>query len=156
MWKVRAALPALVLALVVACAQPSRQLIGVQNELATNRQQWEAVGLIDYRFTFERSCFCPPEFSPRVTITVKNRAVESVRDAESGEVLPDPPYSYTVDDLFDIIQEAIDEAAVEVRAEYNAELGYPVDVYIDTYATVIDEEYSMKIRDFTELPIGPQ
>ncbi len=146
----------LALAFVVACAQLLNPLSAAQEQLDTHRQRWEAVGLIDYRFTFERTCFCPPEFSPTVIITVKNKVVESVQDAQSGELLTNPPYPYTIDDIFTIIQEAIEKGSAEVSATYDAQLGYPIDVYIDTYANAIDEEYSMKVRNFTELPIGPQ
>ncbi len=156
MRQVSALLPTLALVFVVACAQLLNPLSAAQEQLDTHRQRWEAVSLIDYRFTFGRTCFCPPEFSPTVTITVKNKVVESVHNAQSGERLTNPPYSHTIDDIFTIIQEAIDVGAAEVSATYDAKLGYPVDVYIDTYANSIDEEYATKVRDFTELPIGPQ
>lgn len=154
MRKVRTLLPALALAFVAACAQPSGQLLTTQSELDAYWQQWDAMDLNDYRFTFERSCFCPPEFRPRVAITVKNREVESVHDAHSGNLLADPPYSYTIDDLFAIIQGAVDEGAVTVSVSYDPRFGHPVDVYIDTYANVADEEFSMAVRDLVELPVG--
>jgi hypothetical protein len=71
MRRVFAFLPVFALVLVVACGQPSQPLAAAQAQLDTHRQRWEAVGLIDYRFTFNRTCFCPPEFSPTVTTTVK-------------------------------------------------------------------------------------
>ena len=151
-----ALLPVAALVLVVACGQPSDRLSVAQAQLDAHQQQWEAVGLIDYRFTFERSCFCPPEFSPRVAITVRNKAVASVHDAQTGNLLTNPPYSITISDLFADIQEAIYKGSAKVSVEYDIKLGYPVDVYIDPVANAIDEEYFMKVRDFTELPIGPQ
>jgi hypothetical protein len=104
MQKVYTLLPALALAFVAACAQPSSQLLTTQSDLDAHRQQWDALDLEGYRFTFERSCFCPPELRPRVTITVENGLVESVHDAQSGKLLTNPPYSYTINDLFAIVR----------------------------------------------------
>ena len=153
MQKVYTLLPALALAFVAACAQPSSQLLTTQSDLDAHRQQWDALDLDGYRFTFERSCFCPPELRPRVTITVENGLVESVHDAQSGKLLTNPPYSYTINDLFAIIQEAVDEGAAMVSVTYDPRFGHPVDVYIDTYANAADEEFSMAVRDLAELPI---
>ena len=152
MRKVRALLPAL--AFVAACAQPSSQPLTTQSELDAHRQQWDALDLENYRFTFERSCFCPPESRPKVAITVKNGSVKSVHDARSGELLAEPPYSYTVDDLFSVIQGAVDEGAETVSVTYDPQFGNPVDVYIDTHANVADEEFSMAVRDLAELRTG--
>jgi hypothetical protein len=111
-----------------------------------HREQWDEAAPPSYQFTVARVCFCPVEFTqPRVV---------TVRDGQPVSVEPPPlaegDVPATMDEMFDIIEQAIGEAD-EVNVEYDDELGYPVRVEIDVMAEAIDDEQTYEVSGYQSL-----
>ncbi len=71
-----------------------------------------------------------------------------MRDASSGEAFADSLFGlfYTVQGLFDVVQDAIDSGADEVSVTYDPDLHYPTEINIDLI-DVIDEELLVVASD---------
>jgi hypothetical protein len=110
-----------------------------QAELDVNRSVWEDAAITEYTYELNRLCYCG--LAGTLTVTVADHAVVAVT-REDGERIPpqDLHVVETVDDLFDVIQRAIDEKAFRYTVEYHAELGYPTLVDLDPIRNAIDEE----------------
>ena len=118
---------------------PDDPLDGERKRLLEARTLWRAQGLMDYRYTFRRSCFCAPPATDPVIVTVRGNAVVFVARVDDGA--PVDPASYdSIEGLFRLLEEAIDQEAHQVRAEYDAELGFPKTAFIDRDAMIADEE----------------
>lgn len=125
---------------------------GAAAELRTAREKWEKAGFENYTFHFRWQCFCIQEYVSLVELNVEGGKVVSGSYVEGGGDLgPDRLADYMpVDQLFDLIQEAVDRDAHSVRAEYDPDYGYPVDVYIDYDEMIADEEKGFTIEKFVQ------
>lgn len=119
--------------------------------LAASRARWEAQRPGDYRFTYTRSCFCPPQYRGPFDVTVRSGAVADVAYKGEGEPIERPFTEYqTVDDLFALLAEAYARDAARVDATYDPTTGQPTEVYIDYSEQMADEEVG-----FTVEPVRP-
>jgi hypothetical protein len=111
---------------------------------------WQQAGLVSYRYTLRRVCFCLPE-GP-MQITVQGGVVSSIVDTISG--LPVNPSWLgqlgTIDSLLTLAEQAERTAAV-MSAHYDPTWGYPTDLYIDWLAAVADDETSYQITAFVAI-----
>jgi hypothetical protein len=87
-----------------------------------------------------------------VTVTVVDGAVTSVLAQDSTIVIPPGSFLRTVDDLFDLIQDAIDRDAHLIRTGYDPSNGTPRDVYFDYEEFTIDEEFGFEVRNAAPIP----
>lgn len=112
---------------------------------------WQAAGPASYRYTYRRACFCLPR-GP-VVVTVRDRRLESVVEAETGQ--PVPPDSLAlygpVEGLFTQLFDAVAQEAWSIRASYDERLGYPRDSYVDVDPRMVDEEQGFSVADFEPL-----
>ena len=85
-----------------------------QAELTRNRQRWAAAGVHDYVFDYQLLCFCSPESTEPVRITVRQDAVVAVVRQSDG--LPaGTKYGWPrVDALFDDIQGRLDQHVARI------------------------------------------
>jgi hypothetical protein len=134
-----------------ATTTPATDLDTVQQELNTQRQQWQTLNLRDYIYHFERICFCSPEYVDPGLVHVVGGEIDSVEHAVTGDVL-DPSFFLTVDDLFDEVQAAIDSQADEIVVEYNGFFGNPTTIDIDFSKYMADEEMSFRASDLRVIP----
>jgi hypothetical protein len=99
--------------------------------------------VIDYDLRLERVCFCLPVGV--VTVEVRNGVrTDSWVDGEGGrEPLDGDLVAWypTVDELFDLVDDAIVQRAAELRVTYHPVLGYPVDLWVDRSTRIADEEF---------------
>ena len=118
----------------------------VQKRLTESRRKWVEKGIKNYQFEFQRICFCPPAYTKKVKLTVRDGVVESIQQADTGEVVDKSKYEFylTVEGLFDYIQAAIDKKAHSVNVLYDAELGYPTSVEVDYIERAVDDEIRFK------------
>ncbi len=126
----------------------------VQGELDVNRALWDAAAVHDYSMTFQRLClFCNVEFLIPVRITVRGDTIHEVTDLDTGEPVEEPAEGafLTVDEVFDVIQDALDRNAAEIDVRYNSTLGYPTDVVIDFSRSMFDDDTEFQISDLVEL-----
>jgi hypothetical protein len=129
---------------------PSDALDRERERLNQARAQWRSQGFPDYRYTFQRSCFCAPASLEPAVVTVRGGAVVAVDRVTDGAVL-DPSFYYTVEGLFGLLEEAIDGDAAELRVEYDAALGYPRSAFIDRSAMIADEELGFEVSNLQPL-----
>ena len=116
-------------------------------DLERARQRWSVVRPAEYAYTLRRSCFCGPEVTRPVQITVRNGTVVELRYADTG-VLVDQrwaPLFPSIDGLFAIIDDAIARRAERLDLEFDATLGYPVEIDIDYSTRIADEEITYTV-----------
>ena len=124
-----------------------------ERELLRNRQRWVAAGIHDYEFEFRRICFCLPEATETVRITVRNDAVASAVRARDGQPASANVGSWpTVDSLFADVQRSIDQNAERLDVEYDVTYGYPRSIVVDMLATMADDEYFLSAANLRRLP----
>ena len=121
------------------------------SELDENMDRWANSGIEDYRFRFQRLCFCV-SVDP-VEIDVIDGQIVSITLIETGEPPhPDLVDTYlTIDGLFAEIQDAMDRNAFSLSVSYHETLGYPTSIDIDYQANAIDEEMSYRASELVEL-----
>lgn len=116
--------------------------VGEIGDLSRARARWQASGLTDYDFTFQRACFC--EFRGPVLVTVRQGVVQSATIIATGEALTATELERvpTVDGLFEIAAHAA-TAADRVSVRYDPVLGYPTLIDVDWIANAVDDEESL-------------
>ena len=120
------------------------------SDFAEARRRWRLVGPPSYEITVGHGCFCLPEVTRPVVVTVSNGQVVRRRYADDGtevdarwaEAFP------SVDGLFAIIADAYDRDAASVNARYHPYWGYPVSVGIDYVAQMADDEAFYQAEGF--------
>src|SRR5690554_3915691 len=105
--RVAAFLGLVALSVAAACSaggSPSGPVVDV----ASARAAWSDAGIGDYRYDFDRQCFCLPAAVEPVTVEVRDGRVAAVTSRRTG----DPVESsgnvvwYTIEELFALIEEA--------------------------------------------------
>jgi len=132
------------LLLLAALACDSSRLLLASGEttrdLVEARARWNAQRITDYTFTLQRLCFCGETRPMRVT--VRNGEVQSV--VPVGELLPLPgpvaEWYPSITGLFDIVADAIAMPAGSIEARYDAVYGFPLEIAIDYWINVADDE----------------
>lgn len=110
-----------------------------QEALDRNRDLWESQAVGSYTFRLLRSCFCP--VGGEFTVTVSDGAVVAAERTDGSPVpAEDLQYLQTIDDLFDVIQTAIDYRADRFEAEYDRDVGYPALIDLDSDRNAVDDE----------------
>lgn len=112
-----------------------------------HRAAWEAAGVSDYEYEIHRQCECSPEWVRPARVLVIGGEVEEAWYSDSGSLAPSPGYYPTVDDLFDLIEEAIRREAPGLQVSYDPVLQYPTTISIDYDLEVVDDELSITARD---------
>jgi hypothetical protein len=139
--------------LVVGCG-----IFGLDDERDRERERLERAARLwansapsSYRFVLERSCFCIMEVTAPVRIVVEDGAVVSRTYVESGEPVPSEwhPQFPAMEGVFTVLRQAMDQDAATVQVSYDPQLGFPVDAFIDYLAAAIDDELTLRVRDFT-------
>lgn len=126
-----------------------------EKRLDTAQQVWSQAEIADYQFTLAYNCFCVvpkagSDWPDSYTIAVRSGAIESAFDAATGTYVSDSELSLlpTIDDLFEIIQRAIDAKADKVDVSYDGTYGFPTRIDIDRSSTTIDDEYASTVSGF--------
>jgi hypothetical protein len=123
-----------------------------QVELTRNRQRWAAAGIHDYAFDYQLLCFCAPESTAPVRITVRQDAVVAV--VRQGDGFPAGTGNGwpRVDALFDDVERRLDQHAARVTVDYDPTYGYPRAIVVDVAAMAADDEYSHTAANLRPLP----
>jgi hypothetical protein len=106
---------------------------------------WQMSGSGNYYYVQRRLCNCPSEVVTPVGISVREGIVtERLRLYDNVSV----PLQYsqlwgTVDDLFRIIEHALDSDAASLVVYYDRYFGYPTHIAIDYRADVADDEITI-------------
>ncbi len=105
-----------------------------QAALDAAKMRWAETGPADYRFHVQRSCFCPPPYTDRYVVRVRDG--KAVRAPKVIRALS------TVPKLFRLIQEQIDgDGTIEVRY---GKTGLPRSIAADPIPMAADDEFGVK------------
>ncbi|HEV3051145.1 MAG TPA: DUF6174 domain-containing protein [Longimicrobium sp.] len=146
--------PALLLATLAGCGLGDDNSFQ-NNKLTEARTRWDSKGVASYSYILELDCFCAPasQLNP-VLVTVQNGAVTSVVywDENPAKRTPAPatvfaPYD-TVEELFDLVKDAIDRDADVLQVGYHPEYGFPQVINVD-YQSGSDEQKLLFVTEFT-------
>ncbi|HEY8469369.1 MAG TPA: DUF6174 domain-containing protein [Longimicrobiales bacterium] len=119
-------------------------------ELERARDRWRRKGPSDYRYDFQKYCFCGGADLRPVTVHVRNGAVYDAVYADNGELVPDEYLRFyrTIDGLFEVIGNAINRHADDLDVDYDEQYGYPRSVEIDYDYRTADDEVYFTVRRF--------
>lgn len=97
-----------------------------EDQLRAARDDWAALGVQDYEFTFHRGCFCPPDATGPFRVVVAGGTVVSV----DGQPVPsDQDLVPTIPELHARIEQELARGAL-VEGGYNV-TGLPINLYVD-------------------------
>jgi hypothetical protein len=105
--------------------------------LEAHLAQWRSQNLDDYRFDFQRTCFCTPASVQPVTIEVRDGKVARVFSRPSGQDVPSTGMVSawpTVDDLFTQVGQASAARVAPLVVRWDEQRGYPTYVEMGTLA----------------------
>ncbi|MBW3571707.1 MAG: hypothetical protein KY467_11415 [Gemmatimonadetes bacterium] len=152
-------LPMLLLAALAGCGLGDDDSLQRQ-KLQEARTRWQGKNVASYSYVLELQCFCAPASQLRpVLVTVQNGAVASLQywDPDPAKRTPAPDSIFgaydTVEELFDLIEDAIDRDADVLQVGYDAEYGFPYVVNVD-YKTGGSEQKLLFVTRFTPAPAG--
>lgn len=134
-------------ALLGACSGDPTGIVGTRMEMDRARQIWDAQHVDDYRMTVRLT---GAWFGGSAVIVVRDGVPVSVQPVgEQGGASGELWSHYdTVEELFGIVQHAIDENADRLDATFNARYGLPVQVSIDFREAWVDDESGFIVATF--------
>ncbi len=108
--------------------------------LHKNRKEWDALGLSDYDYTYQRVCFCANVSVVR--IGVRDDTLHQVVDVATGLELPRQANLWpTVDSIFAWVERDA-RAGFDLKITYDGTLRFPGRVEGDLKGA-IDDEYTL-------------
>ncbi|MDX1579136.1 MAG: DUF6174 domain-containing protein [Gemmatimonadota bacterium] len=116
-----------------------------QATLEDHRARWLRAGIVDYRYEHVRRCECLAAITQPAVVEVRRGLVTSVVYAGTGEPAgaTEQRFFPTVEDLFEVIDDAIRQRAASLVVSYHESLGYPTSISIDYDTQVADDEFSI-------------
>lgn len=83
--------------------------------------------------------------------TVVDTVVSAITTGDADVVQIEDTYldTYSILDLFDKIQDAIDIKAAQINVVYNLQWGYPEEIFFDYNEKIMDDEISIGVTSFT-------
>lgn len=113
-----------------------------QAHLNQNLSRWENADISRYEYEYRRSCYCPDRL--KTVVTVQGDEVAEAFYKDDGTYLSNEELEqlYTIDELFDVVQDAINDRVFSLEVEYDSSLGYPTRIAIDRDEQMVDEEIS--------------
>lgn len=119
------------------------------DELRRNQERWQAHQPTTYEFVLQRSCGeCLPEATVPLLVTVHERRIRSVVKQQTGEpVSAEVSQAKRIEDLFTIVQSALEQRVYRLAVSYDPALGYPASISIDHDRQVVDDEIGYSARE---------
>lgn len=124
-------------------------------ELRAARAAWQSQGIDSYRYVVAKSCGeCLPESIAPALVEVRDGKTVSVVAATSvRQINPEFYGQYdTVEELFDVIGDAIDRDPYRFSARYDSRTGLPVSYAVDFDRGMVDDEAGFTISEFEAIP----
>ncbi|NNF03828.1 MAG: hypothetical protein HKN17_05115 [Rhodothermales bacterium] len=119
---------------------------GYPTETARARAQWMAHQDGDYSFVLTRLCECLQ--AGDYWIQVEDGRISIVQQTWDHAFLPEEAFDAfpTIEDLFDVIDRAIQESAAELHYSFDPDTGYPASIEIDWVRPAVDDEITYRVR----------
>lgn len=124
-----------------------------RQELDAARNRWATANMDSYSYVVNRSCECV--YVAATKVVVVRGAVARLELEATGDTLPTDarPSFHTVDELFDVIADAIARDPYQFSADYDPDLGYPTLFSVDDRREIADDELMVTARDMQPLPV---
>lgn len=123
---------ALTLAAMLGCAHTG-PTDPVRMEVEAAWKKWRQAGLANYRYVSSVDCYCAPEYTRPMVVTVTNGQVTSVADSATGAAQP-VSIRQPVDSMFANLFRVTGGDPSQVDALFDATYGYPVRVSVGSLA----------------------
>jgi hypothetical protein len=135
------------LAVLAACGGDPTGIRGARMDLMRARALWDARGSDDYRMTVRLT---GAWVGGAAVIQVRDGVPVSVEPVEPSNGLTAHAFQQhdTVEELFAVLERAVEQDAFRIDAEYHTRFGLPVDVYIDQMEDAVDEEHGFIVEAF--------
>jgi hypothetical protein len=155
----RIAVPALLLAALAGCDVVGGDIDNFQRDkLSQARTQWDGKNVASYSYILELECFCAPasELKP-VLVTVQNGAAASLQywNEDPAKRTPAPAATFgaydTVEELFDVVEDAIERDADVLQVGYDPEFGFPQIINVD-YQVGGSDQKLLFVSEFDSTP----
>ncbi len=127
-------------------------------ELERSWRNWQLNGGASYSYVQQRLCFCTTDAIAAVRISVRNGLVTERRRLDDNLPVSTELASIwgTVDDLFHLIDEALNVRAASLLVTYDRQYGYPTHIAIDYSTSIADEEITITASGLVLLEAGIQ
>ena len=125
-------------------------------ELERSWRNWQLNGGANYSYVQQRLCFCTTDATAAVRISVRNGLVTERRRVDDNTLVLTQLASIwgTVDDLFHLIDEALNAHAASLLVTYDRQYGYPTHIAIDYSTAMADEEITITASGLVLLEAG--
>ena len=119
-------------------------------EVLSQKAKWltNFDGTLDYEFTYQRTCYCTPNYVRPRRVIVKGGDVTEVRfaDGEGGDASDLNNATPTIEEVFDSIADGV-ENWYKLDVIFDVKRGFPVSTDIDEDNMIADEERNIVITD---------
>lgn len=120
-----------------------------RDALERNRDRWGSEQVYSYRYTLELSCFCPSGAAGPVAIEVTDGEITSLVPVREDVDVPESEWQWfrTVDELFVLIEAAIEDRADRFEVRYHPTSGHPTRITLDFDHNYADDEVFVTVSD---------
>jgi len=131
---------------VVACDE------AVRDVLLQHYQQWQDTNNRNYKYILNKQCFCAPEYTQELQVTVFNGKVTDVISTDSGEKVKSKIFDQqlTITEWYELALDSLSNKHGEVKVTFDAGVSYPSSVYIDQHKMRADDEYTVFIKQLIQ------
>ncbi|MGQ0537916.1 MAG: DUF6174 domain-containing protein [Gemmatimonadaceae bacterium] len=122
-----------------------------QRNLERARDRWRAANVYEYEITVDRRCECL--YTGAIRMLVRSGVPVAAVDRFSGFPVAGHVLRYypSVEELFDLIDDALYGSADDVDVSYDGVYGYPRLTSIDYSRAYVDDELHFDMREFRRL-----
>jgi hypothetical protein len=122
-----------------------------RDQLTEGRALWSQHAGAAYTMRYEEYCSCGTDVGPVFIEVDATGAITAITDAVSGEAMPEAEWSdaWTVEGLFDRLDEAISQRVASYEARYDGTDGYPTSAAIDYEHATSGDEVNFRITQVT-------
>lgn len=115
-------------------------------EIEKHRERWRAGGAREYRFLLRASCFCPGQ-QGWLLLEIHDGRVVRIRDKGGNAVRINQDNNYTMDGLFDLLDQEADRDDV-VAVGFDDRWHYPAYIRTDVRLGLPDDWGILQVRGF--------
>lgn len=122
-----------------------------QEQLYNARSKW--LNFQNYNYLYDAIGFFPDDVLATKFVRVRGGEVKSVTFDETGDNYDEHPAFpiKTIEEIFDIIQRAVEDDVYDIRVNYDTTYGYPTRVYIDYGEQTLHDEFIVEISELVVL-----
>ncbi|MFK7795748.1 MAG: DUF6174 domain-containing protein [Gammaproteobacteria bacterium] len=115
------------------------------------QSEWNAQGNTSYSYVVEKQCFCSPDYTRKMRVSVVDGHVFAAQYLDTAEQVPEEILKQlsTISQWFDRIATAHDYEFGKVEVSYDSELSYPNKISIDKHKQRSDDEFTVFISSLT-------